>query len=52
MKTKIKNAITEMQNQMDAMIMRMDKEISDIEDKIVENNKTVRKGKKDIGSQM
>ena len=43
---KIKNAITKMQTQMEAIKMKMDKtqeQISDIEDKNVENNEAERK---------
>ena len=43
-----------MQTQMDAMIMRMvevEEWISDVEDKIMENNEA-EEGKKNIGSQM
>ena len=48
---KIKNAVTEMQTQMDDMTMKMDEAeewISDIEDKITQNNEAEKKkgGKK------
>ena len=44
-----KNAITEMQSQVEAIKMRMDKSeewISDIEDKIMENNEVEKKREK------
>ena len=42
----IKNAITELQSQMHAMVARMDEteqQISDIEDKLMENNEAKKK---------
>ena len=49
----IKNAIIEMQSQLDAITRKMDgaeEQISDIEDKIMENNRAEKRGKKDFGS--
>ena len=43
----IKNAVTELQSQMDATVARMDEaeqQISDIEDKLMENNETEKRG--------
>ena len=46
---KIKNAITKIQNQLDAMILRMDEaEAIDTEDKIMENNDAEKKRKRNI----
>ena len=48
----IKNAITDLQPQMDAEVARMDeaeKRISDIEDKLMENNEAEKKKEGDLG---